>query len=438
MEAGLILPLISLPTQGDRIHGLLGPLLLLLLLPLGYLTVTQWPVLRDPAWRLLTAVAAALATRAIVSLVPAEGLGGLAIWLGHSVVPMAIGIALWWRGGGLAAAEPSAADIRTEFVVLAGCLIGGLALLRPFLLTDDVLLGTSVGIFALGGLVAVALARQDAADVARLPRGRALAAGVAVLPALVAILLVSLLRPALLSTMWLTLATLIELALTPLGWLVSWLASLFPAGEARPLEQFARPRFADGLDPVALAQLQERLEWIGWVVLFTLLVVGTVAALLVVRILLRSGFVLAPRARAARPTDVQVESAGTARGDAQDFMAWLMRWVRGRVQRTDGAPALAAPVRSTSADAGDDPRQLYRRVLDWAAQRGLPRRPAETTGQLQSRLAAQEPELAAPLALLTETYEWDRYGQLVPPHERLRRAREALASVLTAPNRADR
>jgi len=36
MEAGLVLPLISLPTQGDRLPGLLGPVLLAALLPLGY------------------------------------------------------------------------------------------------------------------------------------------------------------------------------------------------------------------------------------------------------------------------------------------------------------------------------------------------------------------------------------------------------------------
>ena len=34
MEAGLALPIISLPAQGDRLPGVLGPLLLLVLLPL--------------------------------------------------------------------------------------------------------------------------------------------------------------------------------------------------------------------------------------------------------------------------------------------------------------------------------------------------------------------------------------------------------------------
>ena len=44
------------------------------------------------------------------------------------------------------------------------------------------------------------------------------------------VILVGILRPGLLSTMWLTFARLIELALTPIGLLVAWLASLFPRG----------------------------------------------------------------------------------------------------------------------------------------------------------------------------------------------------------------
>ena len=60
MEAALALPLISLPTQGDRISGLLGPLLLLLLLPLGYVGVYAFASLRDPAWRLLAGIGLAL------------------------------------------------------------------------------------------------------------------------------------------------------------------------------------------------------------------------------------------------------------------------------------------------------------------------------------------------------------------------------------------
>src|SRR6185503_12028125 len=136
MEAGLAFPLISLPTQGDRIVGVLGPLLLLALLPLGYLAVREIAALRDPSWRLLVGIGLALLTRAVVSTVPEEGLHGLAIWLGRGIVPTAIGVGLWWRGAAMTAAELTAAEVRTEFGVLSVVLIGALALIRPFLLPD--------------------------------------------------------------------------------------------------------------------------------------------------------------------------------------------------------------------------------------------------------------------------------------------------------------
>ena len=124
------------------------------------------------------------------------------MWLAHSVIPLAIGVALWWRGAGLSVSEFTAADVRTEFGVLSICLIGALAMVRPFLLPDPQLLGASVGIFALGGLVAIVLSRQDAAELSPVPFGRLLGAATAILPALAAVVLVSMLRPSLLGSMW--------------------------------------------------------------------------------------------------------------------------------------------------------------------------------------------------------------------------------------------
>src|SRR5881227_217375 len=84
MEAALVLPLISLPTQGDRLPGLIGPLLLLALLPLGCAAVYAVATLREPSWRLLTAIGLALFSRAVVSEVPEPGLSGLMQWLARS------------------------------------------------------------------------------------------------------------------------------------------------------------------------------------------------------------------------------------------------------------------------------------------------------------------------------------------------------------------
>src|SRR5690349_16022544 len=141
MEAALVLPIISLPTQGGRFPGLPGPLLLVLLLPAGCAAVYRVPALREPSWRLLSGIGLALLARALVDPVPAPGLPGVMMWLARSVVPAAIGIALWWRGGALAVAELTPGDVRTEFSVIALCLLLTLGFARPFLLLDAALLG---------------------------------------------------------------------------------------------------------------------------------------------------------------------------------------------------------------------------------------------------------------------------------------------------------
>src|SRR5947209_1433268 len=234
MELAVALPIVSLPTQGDRLPGLLGPVLLVALLPLGLLAMHLLPKLRDPSWRLLIGLGLALLTRAVVSVVPAAGLPGLATWLARSLVPVAIGVGLWWRGGALSVAEITPAEVRTEFSVLAVCLLLVLAVVRPFVLADPTLLGAYVAVFARRGLVGMALSRQDAAEVVALSYGRALAATTAVLPAVSAVALVSVLRPELLGAMWLTLARIIELMLMPIGLLLAWLASLLPRGAPGP------------------------------------------------------------------------------------------------------------------------------------------------------------------------------------------------------------
>ncbi|MBV9580439.1 MAG: hypothetical protein JO057_17800, partial [Chloroflexi bacterium] len=86
IEGAVVLPIISLPSQGDRVSGLVGPVLLLALLPAGCAAVYLFPTLRDPSWRLLAGIGLALFTRAIVTEVPSEGVAGLAGWLARAFV----------------------------------------------------------------------------------------------------------------------------------------------------------------------------------------------------------------------------------------------------------------------------------------------------------------------------------------------------------------
>jgi hypothetical protein len=427
MEAGLALPLMSLPAQGDRFPGLIGPLLLLALLPLGYLAVYEISELRDPSWRLLAGIGLALATRGLVSRVPEPGIPGLAAWLGHSVVPMAIGVGLWWRGGALGVAELTASEVRTEFGVLAVCLLVVTGLIRPFVLPDPFLLGGSAGLFIAGGLIATALSRQDAASAAAPRFGRWLATLSAMVPVAAAVVLVGILRPALLGSLWTALVWIIQLILTPIGWLLAWLASLFPPRAVGPLPPPpAIPTSAPMPDPAALGDMQDRMEWLGWVVLITLLLLATVAALVVVRLLLTNWIGNPTRRAAEKPVDLTVDSVGAPGDDAQDFLAWLLRWLQGRLG--SGARGIRA---ATGADQpAGDARAAYRDLLDWAERQGIGRRPAETTGQLKARLAAHAPDSADTVDLVTSTYEWDRYGQRQPPGDLLRRVQAALRRLV--------
>ena len=429
MEVALALPLVSLPTQGDRLPGLLGPVLLVALLPLGYLAVHQFPRLRDPSWRLLVGLGLGLLTRAVVSVVPAAGVAGLATWLGRSLVPVAIGVGLWWRGGALSVAELTPAEVRTEFSVLAVCLLLVLALVRPFVLGDPTLLGASVAVFAVGGLIGMALSRQDAADLVSLSYGRALAATTAILPAFSAVVLVSVLRPELLGAMWLTLARIIELALLPIGLLLAWLASLLPRGAPGP-PPTPPPRPTPELlpDPAALAAAQESMAWLASLIVFMLMLAAAGAALLVARLLLQNWIGSPTRGTPRQAEAVVVERTGTPRGDARDLFRWLLRWLRSQVFRP------RAPVVHANGQVPDDgiadSWAAYQRLLRWAERQGLGRRPAETTGQLQARLREHAPEAANAVELLTTTYEWERYGAVHPPADRLRRVQAALKVLI--------
>ena len=430
MEAALALPIMSLAVQGDRLPGVAGPLLLLALLPAGCLAVFRVAHLRDPSWRLLAGIGLALATRVIVQYVPEPGMPGLTVWFGRSVLPAVVGIALWWRGGALAVAELTPGDVRNEFSVVAVCLLVTLAFARPFLLPDALLLSSSVGLFALGGLIGAALSRQDAADIAAPRLGRMLAIGTGVIPAAVAVLLVGSLRPELLTSMWLLLARAIELLLTPIGWLVNWLSSLFPhtTPQALPTPQPLPTR--PPIDPALVAEVQERMAWLGTLVVIILLAAAAAAALLAARMLL-SNFIRDPNTLTppdSATEEMVVESSGSPGGEAADLVGWLMRWLR---KHLTGGARSARALGARRDVAAADTWAAYQHLLAWADEQGLGRRPSETTGQLGVRLSHQVPEAATTVDLVTHAFEWERYGGVTTGAERLRGIREALGRLVS-------
>jgi hypothetical protein len=294
-------------------------------------------------------------------------------------------------------------------------------------LPDQLLLGGSVALVVVGGLLATALSRQDAAEVASLRFGQTLAMTTALLPAGAAVVLVAALRPDLLGVMWWTLARIVELALTPLGLLLTWLASLFPPA-TRGFEALPPGPLPDlAPDLAALGELHDQTAWIGMAIALALILVAGVATLIVVRLLL-AGHIRAPVAGPLkRGPELTVERSGNPRGDVADFWAWLLRLLRRRLVREhrSGASHGAA----TSEAEGVDAWAVYRGLLSWAEQRGHGRRPSETTGQLQARLVRHVPESIEAVDLVTRTYEGDRYGGLHPSLDHLRRLRQALATL---------
>ena len=426
MEAALVLPIMSLPTQGDRIPGLPGPLLLLALLPAGCAAVFRFPTLRDPAWRLLTGIGLALLTRVVVESVPEAGMNGLLMWLGRSLVPAAIGVGLWWRGGALAVAELTPGDVRTEFSVVAVCLLVSIAFARPFLLADPSLLGSSVALFAVGGLIGTALSRQDAADVFT-RNGRTLAVGTSLLLPAITVGLVGSLRPELLTAMWLFIAHAIELLLTPIGLLLGWIASLFPKATPGPPPTPMPLPTRVPVDPAVMADAQNRLAWVGTLIAFTLLVAAGLALLLAAKLLL-SNVIGAPTFWRSTTSvgEVVTESSGTPAGEAADLLGRLLAFLRARFgRRMPEPPDAKLPI------GAEDAWTAYERLLAWADARGLGRRPSETTGQLQLRLHREVPDAAVGVDVVTRAFEWQRYGGVAPPPDTLRRVRHALASLIT-------
>ncbi len=431
MEAAVVMPIIAMTAPGEGSTRLAWTLVLLLLLPAGYAAVRRIEVLRDPAWRVLAGFGLVVLLRFQVPLLEGEGAAAAMARFMQAIVPGSLAFALWWRGGTFVEAELTATEVHLEFLLGGVALLVELVIFHGIVSVDPMILIWSAGLFATCGLVATAMARQDAADAAALGGGRVLATTIAVLPigATVALLLV--LRPEVMGRMWLGLARLIELALTPLFLLLSWLASLLPAvaaptGIPPPVRGPQRP-----LDIDAFARQQTPPEWIPWLAATLVLLLVLFMAAGVLRLLLESELVVRPvRSRPARLPGLTVEGTGGAGQDLRQLMRWLSGWLRGRLR----GPPREDDARSRAA-APADAWAAYRALLEWAEQQGIRRRPSETTRQLQARLIAAAPDAADTVGLVTTTYESERYGEIHPAQDLLRRVHSALQALLHGASR---
>jgi hypothetical protein len=428
MEAAVVMPIMAMTAPGEGSVRLVWTVLLLLLLPAGYVAVRRVVVLRDPAWRVLAGFLLVVLLRLQAPLAVGEG---AAVAMGRflqAIVPACLAFALWWRGGSFVEAEMTAADVHLEFLFGGAALLVLLVIFHGIVAIDPQILFWAAGLFAASGLVAVALARQDAADAAALGGGGILAATVAVLPIGATLLLLVVARPDVMTSLWTGLAQLIELALLPIFWLLAWLASLLPAAgmpsDVRPV--FRPPPRPPNLD--ALAREQGAPDWIPWLALTLVLLVVLFVIAGVLRLLLESELVVRhPRKLVIDPAALTVERSGGAGQDARHLLRWLFAWLAARRAGSGhGAGGASGPAR-------EDAWTAYQALLAWAAARGVHRRTSETTQELQHRLVTVVPESADTVGEVTTTYEHERYGGVHAPQAVLQRLQAAVRRLLPPP-----
>jgi hypothetical protein len=158
--------------------------------------------------------------------------------------------------------------------------------------------------------------------------------------------------------------------------------------------------------------------------------VGLVA--IVVRLLLAWTGARRQPDRLAEEGDARTEAVGSPKKDARALVDWLWAWLRRHIF---GGPVAAGPQGGAVLDVShSNAREAYRQLLAWARARGITRRESETTHQFLVRLDQHAPDAAPAFELITDVYEWDRYGHKPSPRERLTAVRRHLEQLLSRPS----
>jgi hypothetical protein len=315
-------------------------------------------------------------------------------------------------------------------VVLGGVSLAALVMLRG-LVNPPTLLVTVAGlVFVVCGLLALSLARQDAAEAQRSSGARGLAGLSAAGPSAGGLLLAGVLTPALVAALWAAFGTVLQILLAPFMLLFAWLASLIPRlgpGGGLPPGFFDRQPLPD------LSELQRQAgppAWLAWLILAIFAVMAVALVAIIVRLLLAWTGARRQPDRLVEE-DVETEAVGSPKKDARALLDWLWTWLR---RRFLGPSAPGSPGGRTDLIGPDgDAREAYRQLLAWARAQGVPRRDAETTRQFLDRLDRHAPDAAPAFELITDVYEWDRYGRKPTPRDRLTAVRRHLERLLTRP-----
>jgi hypothetical protein len=233
------------------------------------------------------------------------------------------------------------------------------------------------------------------------------------------------------------------LSLLSMGWTFFWdlifrvlsfLASLFSSDQPSPLP--AMPAMPapppEGPSWVKLFRLPEWVRRVGSVVMIIIWMILILAAIWSVS----SQIIHWLRQRLEGMSDVEVEPMSGAFFD--DLLALLkglfslvsrfFRWLTRPFRRKDKGHNVSPQISSM--------RTIYRRMLEWAASAGCPRKASQTPHEYLKVLVQWIPEVGQEFAAMTNHYALARYGDSLPSHdtlEQIKRTWERLRQVKPNP-----
>ena len=205
------------------------------------------------------------------------------------------------------------------------------------------------------------------------------------------------------------LAAVIVFLATPLFWLFTWWAQLFPPN--LPTIHKAGPQHQPPKPPHPLSAPDTTALVLTLKVLVPILLI--ILAIFILRWVLR------------QTHRVQLVKRRNSVDVRESLWSWSLFWTQFKAilfaffGRFFPKKASAEPAQSESGELSTEPtvrniREIYRLLLQRAASRGYPRKKDETPDEFKQRLQDQLPTVEPHLAVVTLAYTATRYGGLVP------------------------
>jgi hypothetical protein len=207
------------------------------------------------------------------------------------------------------------------------------------------------------------------------------------------------------------LADIVIFLLTPVFWLINWLAHLFPRGQGRSVQlpkiglrpPKAAPPVSASTNPALLLALKIALP---------------VIVLLVIVLLVRRALRHRRKTKVRRRLrDADIHESLWSWSLFWNQLKAILRAIFGRFlpkSATEAQSAIAASLEESADPAARDIRAIYRAFLKKAAARGYVRKKDETPGELRQRLDEKAPVVEPQLEAITEAYTMVRYGESLP------------------------